>query len=50
LLDSKREAVLRELIQRVRRRNELRVSVSRALDEAVRRKSWLATTQAERRR
>jgi V/A-type H+-transporting ATPase subunit D len=34
LLDSKREAILRELLQRVRRRNELRVTVAADLDDA----------------
>jgi V/A-type H+-transporting ATPase subunit D len=36
LLDSKREAILRELLQRIRRRDELRTVVHQALDEARR--------------
>ena len=36
LLDSKREAILQELLKRVRRRNELNADVTRALAEARR--------------
>ena len=36
LLDSKREAILQELLKRVRRRNELHADVTKALDEARR--------------
>jgi V/A-type H+-transporting ATPase subunit D len=36
LLDSKREAILRELLHRMRRRDELRTAVRAALDEARR--------------
>jgi V/A-type H+-transporting ATPase subunit D len=36
LLDSKREAILRELLQRVRRRDELRAVVSQAIADARR--------------
>ena len=36
LLDSKREAILQELLKRVRRRNELHADVSQALDGARR--------------
>ena len=35
LLDNKREAILRELLKRVRRRDELRVAVRRMLREAA---------------
>jgi V/A-type H+-transporting ATPase subunit D len=36
LLDSKREAILQELLKRTRRRNKLNVEVAQALDEARR--------------
>jgi len=41
LLDSKREAILQELLKRVRRRNELQADISRAL-AAARRAVWEA--------